>query len=93
MKLYTYQKDNDGVDRIGVGCTGWPGLLWPVEAFGLSFADMNDLIRRVTPAQLSRMADAAGQRAAARADTASGAGCTVPGHQLRGPRGRIGAVP
>ena len=30
MKLYTYQKDDDGVDRIGVGCTGWPGLLWPV---------------------------------------------------------------
>ena len=22
MKLYTYQKDDDGVDRIGVGCTG-----------------------------------------------------------------------
>ena len=71
MKLYTYQKDNDGVDRIGVGCTGWPGLLWPVEAFGLSFADMNDLIRRVTPAQLSRMADAeqATEGAAVRLDS------------------------
>ena len=33
MKLYTYQKDDDGVDRIGVGCTGWPGLLWPVDVY------------------------------------------------------------
>lgn len=57
MKLYTYQ-NNDGVDRIGVGCDGWPGLIWPIEAFGLSFADMNDLIRRISPAQLARLSDA-----------------------------------
>ena len=58
MKLYTYEKDHDGIDRIGVGCAGWPGLLWPIEAFGLSFANMTELIRRITPAQMARLSDA-----------------------------------
>ena len=57
MKLYTYQ-NNDGVDRIGIGYNGWPGLIWPIEAFGLSFPDMTELIRRISPAQLARLADA-----------------------------------
>ena len=47
MKLYTYQTGNDGVDRLGVECSGWPGMLWPVEAFGLKFNDMHDLICRI----------------------------------------------
>ena len=42
MKLYTYQINNDGVDRIGVECSGWRGMLWPLEAFGLKFRDMHD---------------------------------------------------
>nr|WP_297174638.1 fumarylacetoacetate hydrolase family protein [uncultured Agathobaculum sp.] len=58
MKLYTYQINNDGVDRIGVECAGWPGMLWPIESFGLKFSSMNELICRITPAQLSRIADA-----------------------------------
>lgn len=57
MKLYTYQ-NNDGVDRIGIGYNSWPGLIWPIEAFGLSFPDMTELIRRISPAQLARLADA-----------------------------------
>lgn len=57
MKLYTYQT-SDGVDRIGVECGGWPGMLWPLEAFGLKFADMHDLICHITPMQLNRIADA-----------------------------------
>ena len=61
MKLYTYQK-GDGMDRIGVGLNAWRGLLWPIEAFGLSFTDMNDLIRRLTPAQLLRLSDPAQPR-------------------------------
>lgn len=56
MKLYTYQTEA-GIDRIGVGNAASPGLLWPIEAFGLSFADMTDLIRRITPAQLARLRD------------------------------------
>ena len=58
MKLYTYQTGNDGVDRLGVECSGWPGMLWPVEAFGLKFNDMHDLICRITPRQLAHLADA-----------------------------------
>lgn len=56
MKLYTYQ-NNDGVDRIGIGYKGWPGLIWPLEAFGLSFSDMTELIRRISPAQMVRLSD------------------------------------
>lgn len=55
MKLYTYQKDNDGVDRIGVGCATNPDKLWPIEVFGLSFGDMNDLICNITSEQFSKM--------------------------------------
>ena len=101
MKLYTYQKTmTASTASAWAAPAGWAA--WPVEAFGLSFADMNDLIRRVTPAQLSRMADAeqATEGAAVRLDSVGcarryriRAGCTVLGHQLRGPRGRIGAVP
>lgn len=57
MKLYTYQ-NNDGVDRIGIGYSEWPGLIWPIEAFGVSFPDMIELIRRASPAQMARLADA-----------------------------------
>ena len=58
MKLYTYEKDNDGIARLGVECDDWRGLIWPVEAFGMAFTDMLDLIRRITPAQKARLADA-----------------------------------
>ena len=56
MKLYTYQMP-DGRDRLGVGYPDQPGYLWPVEAFGLSFADMNDLICRADEAALARLRD------------------------------------
>ena len=70
MKLYTYQK-GDGMDRIGVELDDWRGLLYPVEAFGLPFTNMLDLIRRITPAQLARLADseAATEGAALRLDS------------------------
>ncbi|MGI6181007.1 MAG: fumarylacetoacetate hydrolase family protein, partial [Agathobaculum sp.] len=58
MKLYTYQKDA-GQDRLGVEIASRQGLLWPMEALGLSFADMNDLIRNISPAQLAGLAAAA----------------------------------
>ena len=48
MKLYTYQIPTEGLDRLGVGYADRPGVLWPVEAFGLSFDDMNELIRELT---------------------------------------------
>lgn len=53
MKLYTYWKD--GAEHIGVGCD--EDSLYPVEAFGLSFADMTDLIRRITMEEKKRLAD------------------------------------
>ena len=59
MKLYTYQKERDGEDRIGVGYAAHPGKLWPIEVFGLTFTDMNDLICNTTAEQLAAVADAA----------------------------------
>ncbi len=53
MKLYTYWKD--GAEHIGVGCD--EDSLYPVEAFGLSFAGMTDLIRRITMEEKKRLAD------------------------------------
>lgn len=53
MRLYTYLKD--GAERLGVGCDG--EKLYPIEAFGLRFADMNDLIRRITPAERAVLAE------------------------------------
>ncbi|MDO5142073.1 MAG: fumarylacetoacetate hydrolase family protein [Eubacteriales bacterium] len=56
MKLYTY-RTQDGAMALGVGCTDRPGLLWPLEQFGLSFADMNDLIDRMSPAQRAQLGE------------------------------------
>ena len=54
MKLYTYQ-NGDGIDRLGVGYADRPGVLWPLEAFGLCCTDMNAFIRTVTPAELDML--------------------------------------
>lgn len=53
MRLYTYRERPDGSDRIGVGFG--PDTLYALEDFGLSFADMNDLICNITPEQLARL--------------------------------------
>lgn len=58
MKLYTYQQNNDGADRLGVSYGKTPDQLWPVEAFGLSFANMTDLIRNITPGQFALLSNA-----------------------------------
>lgn len=75
MKLYTYQTE-EGRDQLGVGYAQWPGLLWPVEAFGFSFTDMLDLIRRITPAKLERLRDP---------ETATGAPRRIDTVRLRAP--------
>lgn len=59
MKLYTYRADGVQTDRLGLGFVDWPGLIWPIEVFGLSFADMNALIRGTTPTELARLANPA----------------------------------
>ncbi len=55
MKLYTYQVPGEGVDRLGVGYADRPGALWPLAAYGMDFADMNALIRTITPAELDTL--------------------------------------
>ena len=92
MKLYTYWKD--GAEHIGVGCD--EDSLYPVEAFGLSFAGMTDLIRRITMEEKKRLADpknAVGARGAktVRAHPASGAGRHLLGDQLSCARRRVRA--
>lgn len=60
MKLYTYQTEQ-GVDRLGVGYTGRDGLLWPLENFGIFFADMNALIAGLTREQRERLREPIGE--------------------------------
>lgn len=55
MKLYTYQLPAEGIDRLGVGYAAHPGKIWPLEAFGLHFADMNTLIREIRPEEMKKM--------------------------------------
>ncbi len=57
MKLYTYQ-GQDGAEHLGVGLSERPGLLWPVEQFGWSFADMNNLIDQMTAAERAALQQA-----------------------------------
>lgn len=50
MRLYTYRECPNGKDQIGVGFG--QDTLYALCDFGLSFADMNDLICNITPEQL-----------------------------------------
>ena len=56
MKLYTFD-NGDGVKRVGVELTGFPGLIRDVRDFGLPYRDMTDLIRRITPSEKERISD------------------------------------
>lgn len=47
MKLYTFD-NGDGVKRVGVELSGFPGLIRDVRDFGLPYRDMTDLIRHIT---------------------------------------------
>lgn len=53
MKLYTYRLPSGDCDRIGVGYRNLENTLYPLEAFGLSFRDMNELICNITSEQLN----------------------------------------
>ena len=41
MKLYTFD-NGDGVKRVGVELSGFPGLIRDVRDFGLPYRDMTD---------------------------------------------------
>ena len=56
MKLYTFD-NGDGVKRVGVELSGFPGLIRDVRDFGLPYRDMTDLIRRITPLEKERISD------------------------------------
>ena len=56
MKLYTFD-NGDGVKRVGVELSGFPGLIRDVRDFGLPYRDMTDLIRHITPSEKERISD------------------------------------
>ena len=56
MKLYTFD-NGDGVKRVGVELSGFPGLIRDVRDFGLPYRDMTDLIRHITPSEKERIYD------------------------------------
>ncbi len=49
MRLYTFRIDD--VQLLGVGYKG-EDCLYPLSAYEMEFADMNDLIENITPAQM-----------------------------------------
>ena len=59
MKLYTFD-NGDGVKRVGVELSGFPGLIRDVRDFGLPYRDMTDLIRHITPSEKERLSDPEG---------------------------------
>lgn len=50
MKLYTYKETSDSCEKIGISYLG--EFLYPIDLFGLSFKDMNELICNITDEQM-----------------------------------------
>ena len=90
MKLYTFD-NGDGVKRVGVELSGFPGLIRDVRDFGLPYRDMTDLIRHITPLEKERISDpeaALDGRPRLLAYSASRAGHHLPRRKLRRARRR-----
>lgn len=58
MKLLTYKLQGDDRERLGVMCTRGYQKVLPLEQFGFSFRDMNELIEKITPGEMERLQNA-----------------------------------
>ena len=56
MKLFTFKKCDSSTPEVGVLRDG---ALVPVSAFGLTYASMNELIEKASPAELKKLAEGA----------------------------------
>ncbi|MBR0108566.1 MAG: hypothetical protein IJM07_05530, partial [Pyramidobacter sp.] len=56
MKLFTFKKCDSCTPEVGVLRDG---ALVPVSAFGLTYASMNELIEKASPAELKKLAEGA----------------------------------
>lgn len=52
MKLYTYRTKDTGKEELAIEFVGNTNYLYPLHQFKMDFSDMNDLIVRITPAEL-----------------------------------------
>ena len=52
MKFYTYKNKQTGKEELAIGCAVNEERLYPLSQFDMQFADMTDLITRITPAEL-----------------------------------------
>lgn len=55
MKLFTYKTKDTGKEELAVGCEHDDTILYPLHQFDMDFADMTDLIQRITPAELEML--------------------------------------
>lgn len=59
MKLYTFKRNLEAKEEIGIGSECNPSEIYPVNQFGYSFRDMNDLIMHITEDELNALKQAA----------------------------------
>ncbi len=55
MKFYTYKLSEQEKPELGIGDPNNETILYPLSQFDMQFADMNDLIARITPAELEML--------------------------------------
>jgi len=55
MKFYTYKTVNTAKEELAIGCAHDESILYPLHQFDMDFADMTDLINRITPAELEML--------------------------------------
>lgn len=55
MKFYTYKLSEKEKPELAVGHPERDAILYPLPQFDLHFTDMNDLIERITPAELAML--------------------------------------
>jgi len=55
MKFYTYKLSETDKPELAIGDIENDTILYPLTQFGMQFTDMNDLIARITPAELEML--------------------------------------
>ena len=55
MKFYTYKLSEQQKPELAIGDLENDAILYPLQQFDMHFADMNELISRITPAELEML--------------------------------------
>ena len=55
MKFYTYKLSEQAKQELAIGDFENESILYPLSQFDMHFTDMNELIARITPAELEML--------------------------------------